>query len=188
MWLVNQFDSPAPSPNDASGSPAATGAGWRLERGGRGRATEPRWETAAVNAEDAARCEAFLDRLEGLSRAEWLEAGGRILARSGGEPEAAARQASDALDAVITERQLGVTAWLVRDAVETVTYVASCAGDPGESRRHPAPPCTGNERASLTAARVAAERAALAHLARPWLSRAVYLTLVAPFLAMAVTG
>jgi hypothetical protein len=143
---------------------------------------------AGVDADDAARCEAFLDRLERLSRAEWLETGRRVLARSAGGSEPSVQQAADALDAVIAERQLGVTAWLVRDAIETVAHVASCAGDPAEGRRHPAPPCTKSERTSLKAARVAAERAVLAHLARPWLARAAYLALVNPFLAIVADG
>jgi hypothetical protein len=146
---------------------------------------EPWWETAGIDAGDAARCDAFLEELEGLSRAEWLETGRRVLARAAGDSGASVQQAADVLDAVIAQRQLGVTAWLLRDAVETVAYGARCASDPGVARRHPAPPCTTSERTDLSAARVAAERAALAYLARPWLSRAAYLTLVAPFLAVA---
>lgn len=108
-----------------------------------------RWELAIVPAEDAARCAAVLDELEGWSRADWLAAGRRALA-SADAPDALA-----ALEALLARRGLGVTAWLVREAVETAAQQA-LGGH-----------ASGAEQASLAAARRAATWAALAQLVRP---------------------
>ena len=145
----------------------------------RPRAWRPEPGVEGADAGDAARCEAFLDRLEGMTRTEWLRTGRRALALPPGGAAAVA------LDDVVARRGLGVAAWVIRDTIETVAHVAACAHDDDGGRRHPAPPCTDGERTLLAAARRAAERAALAHLVRPWLACAHFVALVAPFVALA---
>lgn len=117
-----------------------------------------RWELAIVPAEDAARCAAVLDELEGWSRADWLAAGRRALASADAPAGREAPDAPDALaalEALLARRGLGVTAWLVREAVETAAQQA-LGGH-----------ASGAEQASLAAARRAATWAALAQLVRP---------------------
>jgi hypothetical protein len=112
-----------------------------------------RWELASAHG-DPARCAAFLDRLETMSAREWAVLGSPIEWPSPGSADAA-------LAAVLEAQRLGVTAWLVRDAVETATI------------------------ARPVAVREAAARAALAHLAHDWLRHADYRALLAPFVALA---
>jgi hypothetical protein len=132
----------------------------RAARAARRRRARPsdRWELHAADGCDTAACAAFLDALEAWPRDAWLALGRRA---------ASARQAPDALDAVVAARALAVTAWLVRDVVATAAAIA-CG-----SERDAAP--------AVGAARAAAERAALACLLRPWLARDDYLALTAPF-------
>ena len=118
-----------------------------------------RWELATARPQDASRCAAFLDRVERMTRAEWLAEGRRALASGGAAPEAPGTD--DALDALLARRGLGVTAWLVRDAVETAAHLALGTCDAGA------------DRAPLEAARRAATRAALAQLVGPALARDV---------------
>ncbi|MGZ8378754.1 MAG: hypothetical protein ACXW05_00955 [Gemmatirosa sp.] len=141
-----------------------------------------RWELAAVDG-DAARCGTFVADLERMPRAAWLDVGRRVLALDDGA--GATRQAARAaLDRALEARRLAVSAWLVRDAIETLACVAVSDGNP-RPRRHRAAPCSAREAAALAAARDAAGLAALAHLAHAGLRRDEYLVLLAPFVTIA---
>jgi hypothetical protein len=134
---------------------------------------------------DRGRCDAFLAQLEEMPRAWWLAVGARALAAgAAGATDAARVRAAGALAAVLGRERLAVDAWLLRDAVETAAQLAACDDPaPPRTRRRPSAPCTDAQRRALAAARAAAEQAALAHLARPWLARADFVALLAPFLA-----
>lgn len=139
------------SPDEAP--PASAGAGC--------------WELDGVVGGDPARCAAFLHGLDGLTRADWL-AIGRGCAASSPDVESAAA----ALAAELTARRLTVPAWYVHDAVQSVCATAF-------AREHASPSAA--ERTLLAGAHAAAARAALACLTHPWLARADYQTLLAPF-------
>ena len=150
------------------------------------------WTLATADGCDVAGCAAFLDRLNAMPRAAWLEIGRRVLALS--PAGARARGAAvAALDALVVGRRLAVTAWLVRDAVETAFHLARGAPScprPGDRWRAPVGASAGasvgppTDRPLLRAAYDAARITALAHLARPWLSRDQYVALLAPFVAV----
>jgi len=112
---------------------------------------------------------AFLDFLAELPAAEWLAIG---LA------DAVEPHTDAILEATLSDQNLQVDAWFARDAVETLAFVASHSL-PLAARRAP---CT------MTNARVAAERAALAILARPWLAATDLATLLAPFRGRPLVG
>jgi hypothetical protein len=115
-----------------------------------------RWELDAADDCDIAACATFLDALESWPRQAWLDLGRRAAT-------VADEDGPDALDAVITVRALGVTAWLVRDLIATAAATA----------------CGARPTRELVAARRVVERAALAHLLRPWLRLADYRALTA---------
>ncbi|MBV9880236.1 MAG: hypothetical protein JO180_07045 [Gemmatirosa sp.] len=121
------------------------------------------WLFADAERCDTARCATLLAQLHAMPRTGWLEIGRRELAAGG----ASLASAESTLGRVIDERRLGVTAWLVRDAVDTAAHHTSM------------------DQGLLFAARRAAQRAALAHLARPWLPRDAYVALIAPFFFVA---
>lgn len=141
-----------------------------------------RWELSAADG-DAERCGTFVARLELMPRAAWLDVGRRLLALDDGA-RATRRAARAALDRALAARRLVVSAWLVRDAIETLACVAVPDGSP-RTRRHPAAPCSAREAAALAAARDAAGLAALAHLAHAGLRREEYRVLLAPFVTIA---
>ena len=120
-----------------------------------------RWELASSDPAAATRCAAFLDRLERLSHDDWLAIGHRAATPM--------HDAIVALDAAVAAQRLGVTAWLVRDAVHTTAHVARGADVEGDA---------------WTAARDAAARAALAQLVRPRLALAHHAALLAPFTSL----
>jgi hypothetical protein len=112
---------------------------------------------------------AFVDRLSDLTLAEWLDVGRRVMA----DQDALARRSTSwaIMDATIAHRQLGLAAWYVRDAVETVAYLANySAVRPPRSHRR-----------IFAAAHGSAEDAALAVLVREHLSAEDFTTLCAPF-------
>lgn len=75
------------------------------------------------------------------------------------------------LDAVLADQQLGVTTWLVRDLVQTSSFLATCGARDGSAKhaRHDHD------------ARENAESAALALLVRPLLPTEEFAALYAPF-------
>lgn len=114
---------------------------------------------------------AFLDRLGELPLSEWLDIGRAIETDRN-----ALAQRSTAwviLDATIADRQLSVAAWYVRDAVETVAFLARNSG----------PKLSRTDRRAFAGAQGAAEEAALAVLARAHLSAQDFDALCAPFVA-----
>lgn len=112
---------------------------------------------------------AFVDQLVDLPASEW-EAVGRAVAAD----HAALlvrRAAWTAIDGAITDHGLGMTAWYVRDAVDTAAFLASR----GVSRWSP------DGRRMFAAAHGAAEVAALALLARTRLGADTLSVACAPF-------
>ena len=112
---------------------------------------------------------AFVDRLAELSVQEWLEIGRARVA----DRDLAGRRATAfaVLEATVGARDLGVAAWYTRDAVETSSFLATCA-----VRRW-----TSAERRMFAAAQAVAEDAALALLAHDELPSAEFETLLTPF-------
>lgn len=99
----------------------------------------------------------FVDRLTDLPLDSWLEVGRTVLTDIGGPHRA---RAFMLVSAAIAEHGLAVDAWYVRDAVETSVCIA-CAGHG----------CwTGDDRIAFAAAHGAAGAAALALLARQYIS------------------
>jgi hypothetical protein len=117
----------------------------------------------------------FADRLAELPVGAWLDVGRSMLA---GSPSTTRRATPFAiLEATINDRGLAVAAWYVRDAIETSAYYATCS----------VPRWTSMERRVFAAAHAAAEEAALALLAREYLSRADFDALYSPFEALAAS-
>jgi hypothetical protein len=118
----------------------------------------------------------FADEMSALPVEKWLEVGRTLVA----DEAAASRRATAiaALEATIDRRGLGVTAWYVRDAVDTGAYLAS----------HAVPRWTSADRRIFAAAHGAAEDAALALLARDHVAPADFEVLFAPFAQCLPTG
>ena len=116
---------------------------------------------AAVNA--------FADRLADLPASAWLAVGRSAMA-NGSFYELRATPFA-ILEATINDRGLAVTAWHVRDAIDTSAYYASAPMRRSKSA----------ERRVFAAAHAAAEEAALAILARPFLPSEDFDVLCAPF-------
>ena len=140
---------------------------------GQGRTTaghgDGRWELEATQDADRVRGAALLDRLEAMPYDDWRALGRRAAACAS---DAARTAAAAALAQALERRRLGVTAWLVRDAVATAVHTApgrprSTAGTLADARL-------------LATARDAAALAVLAQLARPWLRCAKVAALLTP--------
>jgi len=112
---------------------------------------------------------AFVDRLADLMPTQWLDVGDRLVTN---QDAFALRSTSRAImDATIADRRLGLAAWRVRDAVETIAYLAN----------HAAPGLARGDRRLFAAAHAAAEDAALAVLTREHLAAEYFAGLSAPF-------
>jgi hypothetical protein len=105
---------------------------------------------------------AFLDFLGERSADEWLTIGASPSADAG---------IVAILEAAVADQRLHVDAWHVRDAVETLVFLATCplGAPPRRAQR------------AMTRARVAAEHAALAIIVRRSLRCADVAELLAPF-------
>ncbi|HKW10962.1 MAG TPA: hypothetical protein VJO33_11335 [Gemmatimonadaceae bacterium] len=113
--------------------------------------------------------DAFLDQLVELPSAKWLAIGEALVADRDGIP---VRQRSwEEVDATLIRGRLGLAVWRVREAVDTVAFLATREW-PRWSR---------HERRVFAAAHGAAEAAALALLARDELPVEAYRALTAPF-------
>jgi hypothetical protein len=112
---------------------------------------------------------AFADRLGDVPLARWLTIGDAIIATGTQSPERAAAWAK--AEQAIVEQRLDVAAWHVRDAVETVAYLAG----------HSVGKLSRSDRRAFAAAHGAAEEAALALLVSRTLSGADLQRLCAPF-------
>lgn len=113
----------------------------------------------------------FLERLAVLRLSEWLEVGRSALV--GGDRLASRATVRAHMLATITDHDLGLAAWYVRDAVETLAFLAS----------HAALCLSRSDRPLFITARRAAEDAALAELVRAHLSASDHEVLLSPFAA-----
>jgi hypothetical protein len=111
---------------------------------------------------------AFVDRLAEFTPAQWLDVGRHVVTNH--ETVALHARARAIMDATIANRSLGLAAWHVRDAVETIAYLASHCG-PNLSRQ---------QRRHFAAARAGAEDAALAVLTREHLAPEEFAALCSP--------
>ena len=112
---------------------------------------------------------AFADQLVDLPLSTWLAIGESIAADRDGL--AVRRNAWHAVETAIGDHGLGVSAWYVRDTVETAAFLVSRGTWQW----------SGHERRVFAAAHGGAESAALALLARAHLSADVLSVLLAPF-------
>ncbi|AHG89474.1 hypothetical protein J421_1937 [Gemmatirosa kalamazoonensis] len=131
---------------------------------------DSRWALAAADGCDVARCDAFLATVERWPRDVWL-----AIDRAAGEAPRAC-DAGRSVAALVSARGLHVTAWLVRDLVETSAAMAGGATPRHAWRASQAP----GEHRVLTAAHEVVAQAALAHLLRPWLTADAYGALTKP--------
>ena len=131
---------------------------------------DSRWALAAADGCDVARCDAFLATVERWPWDVWLA----IDRAAGGSPRAC--DAGRSVAALVSARGLHVTAWLVRDLIETSAAMAGGA-NPRHARRTSRAPA---QHGVLTAAPEVVAQAALAHLLRPWLTADVYAALTKP--------
>jgi hypothetical protein len=113
--------------------------------------------------------DAFVDRLVEIPLAGWVAVGRSIT--NDRARLSVRRQACHRLDAILDQGALGLSAWGVRDAVETAGFLVSRS----------APRWSRDERTMFAAAQVAAETAALALLARAYLSGGILRLLLSPF-------
>ncbi len=115
----------------------------------------------------------FIDRLSELRVSQWVAIGQTVSQDHSGT--AARSTAWEIVDATIAHRQLGIAAWHVRDAVETVAFLALRS----------APPLSRSDRRLFVAAQAAAEDVALALLVHGRISEQDLKTLCTPFAAYA---
>jgi len=127
------------------------------------------WALAGLSDGAAHQLEQWLDGLCNLTLDEWC-AIGRACARQRAT-NADEGAALDALDDVIQRQRLALTAWYVRDLVNTAAYAA----------RREAEHTSRARRRELSAAIAAAERAALAIALHPSLGAADSARLRGPF-------
>ena len=145
-----------------------------LRRMRTGRLPLPR-EVAGLTPEDLpalAPVDAFADGLAELPLTSWLSIGQSLVDSASVSALRATPYAI--LEATINDRGLAIAAWYVRDAIETSAYYVS-------------PPLrrwTRMERRCFAAAHAAAEEAALAMLARAFLSSEDFDALCAPFASL----
>jgi hypothetical protein len=135
------------------------------------RAAEPRtlWALNGLPESTARGLEQWLDSLGGLSLDEWMRVGEGCLQRE--HSMLAMTRACARVEKAIAAHELGVTAWLVRDLVETATHHVRRQGA-RRSRR---------TRSQLAVARMAAEWAALAMATQQFIGAADLDALCAPF-------
>ena len=152
----------APGSFVASGALGAAVSGWTLWT--RSRRTErqaflsTRGATLEVAEESGAGdVTEFVDRLAELPLEDWLEVGADV---TGDRAQTLARNAAGhGLRQAISDHDLQLAAWYVRDATQTAAFLAS----------HKARRWSRRDRLLFAAARRATESAALAIIARPYL-------------------
>jgi hypothetical protein len=104
----------------------------------------------------------FLEFLATLTLDDWLGVGA--------SPPVEAHTVA-ILEATVADRRLQLDAWRVRDAVETLAFLACC----------PLPPRPRDLHRAMVRARAAAEHAGLAIIARDWLAPSDVAELLSPF-------
>lgn len=112
---------------------------------------------------------AFLDFLAELPPDEWLAIGAL---------EAVDAQTAANLEATILDQRLAVDAWRIRDDIQTLAFLAHRSLSTPSTQAH----------CMMARARAAAERAALAIVARRWLAPADVADLLSPFSARVSIG
>ena len=149
----------------------SNGDAWPAPRPRTGRLPLPRHVAElTLDEEPALGCvNAFADQLVALPLSTWLAIGETIASDRDGLP--VRRNAWDTVDTAIADHGLGISAWYVRDTVDTAAFLVSR----GTSQ------WSGRERRVFAAAHGGAEAAALALLARVHLSADVLNILLAPF-------
>jgi len=133
------------------------------------------WTLRGLPAASAQRLERWLDALRAIPVEEWIRIGEQRLC--GDRALLTATSACSHIERAIEQQDLHVTAWLVRDSVETTVYGIRQATTRGPRRM----------RAHIAIARMAAEWAALAIATEAWISRADVETMCAPFESIAGT-
>jgi hypothetical protein len=113
--------------------------------------------------------DAFIDRLAAQPLSRWLDLGRVLVSDRSGLRER--QRAWRRVDSVIAAHALSVSAWYIRDAVDTIVFLCSC-----ERQRW-----TGDERLALAAAHAAAEAAALSLLVQGLADEREVELLCAPF-------
>ncbi len=111
----------------------------------------------------------FIDALTELPGETWLAIGRAIREHPDRLSELSSARAI--LDVTIADRHLALSAWHVKDAIETLAFVAG--RDLGN--------ISARDRRFFDETHAAAEEAALAVLARPYLADADFAVLYAPF-------
>lgn len=135
------------------------------------RAAEPPtlWALSALPELTARGLDRWLESLAELTLDDWMRIGDQCLGRD--NDTLAVTRACARVEKAIDEHELAVTAWLIRDVVETATCHVRRAAARGGRRAH----------ARLVVARMAAEWAALALATQRWLSASDLDALCAPF-------
>lgn len=118
------------------------------------------WTLQGLPPASAQRLERWLDTLATIPLAEWIRIGERCFSRDGALLTTTVACAH--VERAIEEHELQVTAWLVRDLVETTVFGIRQAAARGPRRI----------RAQIAIARMAAEWAALAIATEAWITEA----------------
>lgn len=134
-------------------------------------ADEPRalWALKGLPDTTAHNLERWIDALATLPIDAWLRAGNRCVQRD--HTALTITRACGRVEKAIAAHELAVTAWFIRDMVETATWRVRRAAVRRPSR----------VRAELAVARMAAEWAALAIATQSWLDAADLDALLGPF-------
>lgn len=127
------------------------------------------WTLYGLPPASALRLERWLDALHTIPTAEWIRIGEQRLCGDGAL--LTATSACSHIERAIEQQNLHVTAWLVRDSVETTVFGVrqTTANGPRRIRAH------------IAIARMAAEWAALAIATEAWIPRVDVETMCAPF-------
>lgn len=129
-------------------------------------------DLGACGEPGVARANAFADWLAALPVETWIDVGHGLIAD--GESIGARSMACAMLDTAIADRGLAIAAWYARDTVETSAFLASCAKQRWSSK----------ERRAFARAHGAAEKTALALLAKSYLPTSEVACLCSPFAAI----
>jgi hypothetical protein len=142
------------------------------------RAAERRtsWALSGLPESTARGLERWLDSLGELTLAEWTRIGEQCMTRD--QAMLAMTRACTRVEKAIATQELGVTAWLVRDMVETATF---------RVRQHAARRPR-RVRSQIAVARMAAEWAALAIMTQQFIGATDLDTFCAPFERPAKVG
>jgi hypothetical protein len=134
----------------------------------RARESRSLWALNGLPRATARELEQWLDALRDVPLEAWIRIGDRCASR---EYDLTTTRACRRVDRAVAEQELEVSAWLVRDLVETAT----------DHLRHESSGRPRSVRAQIAVGRMAAEWAALAIACQTWLQPADRDLLCAPF-------